>query len=74
MKRARALEAPGLVPSNWKEASVSDAALAHREQYEAMVASARREVVASYRERILPPSKEELAERAAAIRGRILPG
>lgn len=71
VKRARALDKADKIPSNWKEASLSNKAIAHRDQYDAMVASAQAEKVAALRARVFPPSAEELSAQVEAARARI---
>jgi hypothetical protein len=71
VKRARALDKSDLIPSNWKEASLSQKAIEHRDKYDAMIASARAEKVAALHERVHPPTKEELTARVASLRSRI---
>lgn len=71
VKSARKLDKPELIPSDWKEAAMNDTVLSQRDRYENLVASAREEKVNRLRARVNPPSKDELAAQAAALRNRI---
>lgn len=71
IKSARKLDKPEMIPSDWKEASMTDNALSQRDRYDNLVASARQEKVNRLRSRVNPPSKDELAAQAAALRNRI---
>lgn len=68
---ARVLDKADVAPATWKETSLSTQALDHREKYEAMVAAARAEKVASIRSRVFVPSQDELSARAEEFRKRI---
>lgn len=71
VKRARGLGKPEMIPASWKEASLTDKALSYREKYDSLVASANEKQLAALRDRVNPPSQEELASRVAALRSRI---
>lgn len=71
VRRARALSKVDLIPSTWKEATLSEKSLDNRDRYESLVAAARQERVAAIRERVRPTSPEELAAKAAELRKRV---
>lgn len=71
VKRARGLGKPDLIPANWKEASLTDKALSYRDKYDNIVASANEKQLAQLRDRVNPPSQEELEARVAALRFRL---
>jgi hypothetical protein len=71
VKCARKLDATGMIPSDWKELKVSDAGLNHRDNYEAMLAVAAEQKLASLRSRVFLPSADELEAQALALRERI---
>lgn len=71
VKRARSLGKTEMIPSDWKEASLSDSAIEQRDRYEGLVASARAEKLNRLRARVNPPTQAELAAQAAALRNRI---
>lgn len=68
VKRARALGKADLVPSDWREAALSDDQIAVRDRYAGLVASAREARVAALRDRIERP---RLEAEAAALRERL---
>jgi hypothetical protein len=71
VKWARKFGKADLIPQDWKEASFTDETLENRLRYDAMVASARAARVAQLRDRVNPPSKDELAARVEALRSRV---
>lgn len=72
IKRARALGNQNLIPSHWRELSLSDEGIAQRDRYDALVAGARAKKVQKLRERISPPqTAEQLQQMALSLRERI---